>query len=87
MKLYVGNIAKGTTEAQLSELVKPFGATTSVEIAKDRSTGEIRGFGFVEFTNEADAKKAIEGLNGKDFNGQALKVNESRPKTAGAGAR
>lgn len=83
MKLYVGNIPKQVTEAQLSELVTPFGKPSSVSLAKDKGTGESRGFGFVEFGTDAEANAAILALNGKDFNGQALKVNESRPKGTG----
>jgi RNA recognition motif-containing protein len=68
------------TDAQLNDLMTPFGTTTSASVVKDRVTGVARGFGFVEFTNEAEAKAAITALNGKEINGRVLKVNESQPK-------
>ena len=80
MKLYLGNLSADTTDAQLSQLVAPFGKPTSAEMAKDRSSGQSRGFGFVEFNSEDEAKAAIAGLDGKEINGRVLKVNESRPK-------
>ncbi len=80
MKLYVGNIPKSMTDAQLNDLFKPFGTVGSASVVKDRNTGEARGFGFVEFGNDDEAKKAIAGLDGKDVGGRTIKVNESRPK-------
>jgi cold-inducible RNA-binding protein len=79
MRLYVGNIAPTTTEEQLKTLVSTFGTPESVKIVKER-TGEPRGFGFVEFKTEAEGRAAIAALDGKEFNGQALKVNEARPQ-------
>jgi cold-inducible RNA-binding protein len=87
MKLYVGNLSKQITDAQLSELATPFGSIVSAQVATERGGGESRGFGFIEFSNEAEARAAITGLDGKDVNGQALKVNEARPKNAPAGQR
>ena len=84
MKLYVGNVSKDITDAQFTDLLTPFGAAKEAHVAKDRGTGESRGFGFVEFQNDAEAQAAIAGLNGKEINGQVLKVNESQPK---AGSR
>ncbi|MGZ8811849.1 MAG: RNA recognition motif domain-containing protein [Thermoanaerobaculia bacterium] len=84
MRLYVGNIARTSTDEQLLALMVPFGTPEMAKIAKERS-GEPRGFGFVEFGSEAEGRAAIAGLDGKDFNGQILKVNEARPqKPAGA---
>ncbi len=80
MKLYVGNLSKQVTDAQLSELASPFGALLSAKVATDRTSGDSKGFGFIEFNNADEAKAAIAGLDGKEFNGQALKVNEARPK-------
>ena len=80
MKLYVGNLSKQVTDAQLNELAKPYGTVVSANVATDRASGESKGFGFVEFSNADDAKKAITGLDGRDVNGQALKVNEARPR-------
>jgi RNA recognition motif-containing protein len=85
MRLYVGNLAPSSTEQQLQTLVSQFGKAESVKIVTERTTGESRGFGFVEFPNDAEGKAAIAGLDGKDFNGQALKVNEARPQNTGGG--
>jgi cold-inducible RNA-binding protein len=81
VKLYVGNISKQTTDAQLNDLAKPFGTPSNARIARDKVNGESRGFGFVEFANDNEAKAAIAGLHGKEVDGKVLKVNESRPKT------
>ena len=83
MRLYVGNLPYETTDAQLKELVTVFGTPASAEVAKDRTTGQARGFGFVEFRNDEEARAAVEGLNGKDVNGRTLKVNEAKPRTLG----
>ena len=80
MKLYVGNLSKQVTDAQLNELATPFGTPLSANVATERSTGESKGFGFVEYSNDDEAKAAIAGLDGREVNGQALKVNESRPR-------
>ena len=80
MKLYVGNLSKQVTDAQLNDLAVPYGTLLSANVATERSTGESKGFGFVEFTNADDAQKAITGLDGRDVNGQALKVNEAKPR-------
>ena len=81
MKLYIGNLSTQVTDAQLNELATPYGALTSAEVVTERSTGDSRGFGFVEFSNADDARAAITGLDGRDVHGQALKVNEARPRT------
>lgn len=80
MKLHIGNMSKDLTDSELNELVTPFGATTSVEIAKNKE-GQSKGFGFVEYGDEAHARAAIAGLDGKEVRGQALKVSEARPRT------
>ncbi|HEX9406455.1 MAG TPA: RNA-binding protein [Thermoanaerobaculia bacterium] len=80
MKVYVGNLSKEMSEAQFTELVAPFGATNSVNLAKDRDTGASRGFGFVEYPNDEHARAAIQALNGKEVGGRVLRVNESQPK-------
>ncbi|HEX9493629.1 MAG TPA: RNA-binding protein [Thermoanaerobaculia bacterium] len=82
MKVYIGNLSNEIDDAKLAELVAPFGTTNSVNLIKDRVTGASRGFGFVEFPNDEQAKAAIAGLNGKDVGGRVLKVNESQPKGA-----
>ncbi len=87
MKLYVGNLPFETTDAQLNEMAKAFGAPSSAEVVKDKATGQTRGFGFVEFASADEARAAIAGLNGKDVNGRILKVSEARAKTPGAPRR
>ena len=81
MKLYVGNLSKQIDDAQLNELALPFGAIVSANVATERSSGASKGFGFVEYGNAEHARAAIAGLDGRDVNGQALKVNEAKPRT------
>ena len=76
-KLYVGNLSFPTTETELKELFGQSGSVETVRIITDRDTGRSKGFGFVEMEEGAD--HAIAQLNGKDFNGRALTVNEARP--------
>jgi RNA recognition motif-containing protein len=76
-KLYVGNLSFQTTESELKELFGRAGTVETVRIITDRDTGRSKGFGFVEM--EAGADKAIADINGKEFNGRALTVNEARP--------
>ena len=78
--LFVGNLAFQTTESDLRALFEPFGQVGRVHMAMDRETGRARGFGFVEMTNDVEAKSAIAALDGKEFAGRSLKVNEARPK-------
>lgn len=80
MKLYVGNLSKQITDAQLNDLAVPFGTVTSANVATERSSGASKGFGFVEFTSADEARAAMTGLDGKEVNGQALKVNEAKPR-------
>ena len=80
IKLYVGNLAFDTTSADLSELFSESGAVTSASIVTDRETGRSRGFGFVEMSDRAEGMAAISELNGTDFHGRDLTVNEARPK-------
>ena len=75
-KLYVGNLSFETTETELKELFCQVGSVETVRIITDRSTGGSRGFGFVEMQEGGD--KAIAAMNGKDFKGRALTVNEAR---------
>jgi cold-inducible RNA-binding protein len=83
--LFVGNMSFQTTEADLRALFESFGQITRVHLAMDRETGRARGFAFVEMPNDAEAAKAIAELDGKEFGGRNLKVNEARPKTEGRG--
>ena len=80
MKLYVGNLSKQVTDAQLNDLAVPYGTLVSANVATERSSGDSRGFGFVEFSNADEARAAITGLDGRDVHGQALKVNEAKPR-------
>ena len=80
MKLYVGNLSKQVTDAQLNELAAPYGTLLSATVATERDSGASKGFGFLEFGSDDEAKAAITGLDGRDVNGQPLKVNEARPR-------
>jgi RNA recognition motif-containing protein len=79
MNIYVGNLPFSTTAADLESLFGRYGSVESSAIINDRDTGRSRGFGFVEMPNDAGAK-AIEELDGSDYNGRNLKVNEARPR-------
>jgi RNA recognition motif-containing protein len=79
MNIYVGNLPFNTTAADLENLFGEYGAVDSAAIINDRETGRSRGFGFVEMPNDVGAK-AIQELDGADFNGRNLKVNEARPR-------
>ncbi|NQT02720.1 MAG: RNA-binding protein, partial [Planctomycetes bacterium] len=81
MNIYVGNLSNETTEDGLREAFEAFGQVESINIIKDRFSGESRGFGFVEMPSKQEAEKAIEEMNGKDLMGRAVNVNEARPKT------
>jgi len=80
MKLHVGNLSKQVTDAQLNDLAVPFGKVVSANVATERSSGESKGFGFVEFSSADEARAAITGLDGRDINGQSLKVSEAKPR-------
>lgn len=79
--LFVGNLNFQTTEADLRSLFEPYGQINRVHIATDRDTGRSRGFAFVDMVNDEEATRAIADLNGKEFGGRPLKVNEARPKS------
>jgi RNA recognition motif-containing protein len=85
MKLYVGNLPYSMDEGDLRDLFTPYGTPSSVAVIMDRGTGRSKGFGFVEFENDTEAKAAISALNGRDFNGRALTVSEARPRAEGGG--
>jgi cold-inducible RNA-binding protein len=84
--LFVGNLSFHTTEGELRTLFEPFGQITRIHIATDRETGRSRGFAFVEMSNDEEATRAMSALDGKDFGGRTIKVNEARPRSEG-GAR
>lgn len=79
MRLYVGGLPWSTTQDELRELFEKAGTVTSATIITDKFSGRSKGFGFVEMSSDAEAQKAIESLNGKDFGGRTLTVNEARP--------
>ena len=78
-KLYVGNLPFTATEEDVRELFSKQGTVEKVSLINDRDTGRPRGFGFVEMA-QADASRAMQALNGADFNGRALKVNEAQDR-------
>jgi RNA recognition motif-containing protein len=79
-KLYVGNLSFDTLEGELHDLFAGMGNVVSCELVVDRFTNKPRGFAFVEMGSQAEADKAVAELNGKDFQGRALRVNEARPR-------
>jgi RNA recognition motif-containing protein len=78
-KLYVGNLSFDTTDQELEAAFSEHGEVASATVVRDRDTDRSRGFGFVEFAQEADAKTAKEAMNGQDLGGRALKVDEAKP--------
>jgi RNA recognition motif-containing protein len=80
MNIFVGNLSFQTTQDELHAAFAQYGNVERVNIVTDRDTGQPRGFAFVEMTNQAEAMKAIEALNGQELNGRALNVNEARPR-------
>ncbi|MDP2598833.1 MAG: RNA-binding protein [Candidatus Liptonbacteria bacterium] len=81
-KLYVGGLPYTTTQDELQSAFAQAGTVTSATIIIDKMSGRSKGFGFVEFADDAEAEKAIEMWNGKDFGGRSLTVNEARPMEA-----
>ncbi|HEY2016841.1 MAG TPA: hypothetical protein VGH38_25225, partial [Bryobacteraceae bacterium] len=79
--IFVGNLSFSATEAMVRSLFEKYGPIDQINIVTDRDSGQPKGFGFVEMTNDADAAKAIAALNGYDLEGRTLTVNEARPKT------
>jgi RNA recognition motif-containing protein len=84
MNIYVANIPFKSTESELKQLFQQYGEVTSAKIVIDKMTNRSRGFGFIEMADNTSAKEAINTLNGADFNGKELVVNEARPKTEGS---
>ena len=80
MNIYVGNIKYEATEENLKDLFGQYGTVDSARIIFDRQTQRSKGFGFVEMPNQAEAEEAISELNGNDFMGRALKVNQARDR-------
>ncbi len=89
-KLYVGNLGYGVSNADLEQMFSAHGTVESAQVIEDRSTGQSKGFGFVEMGSDAEAQAAITALNGQDRDGRALTVNEAKPReprSGGGGGR
>ena len=80
MNIYCGNIAYSTSEDDLRDLFGRHGEVTAVRVITDRDTGRSKGFGLVEMSDDDQAKEAIQALDGNDFMGRDLRVNEARPR-------
>ena len=80
MNIYVGNLPYTANEDELKELFESHGEVTSVRIITDRDTGQSKGFGFIDMTNDDEATSAIEALEGAEFQGRNLRVNQSKPR-------
>lgn len=79
-KLYVGNLPRSADQLALEKKFGQCGTVESANLIKDRNSGESKGFGFIEMSSDAEAQKAIEELNGADFDGRPLTVNEAKPQ-------
>lgn len=80
MRLYVGNLGYDTTSADLERLFSQFGTVNKADVLTERGTGRSRGFGFVEMSSDEEARAAISALDGKEFGGRRLTVNEARAR-------
>ena len=83
--IFVGNLDFAATDSSVRSMFEQYGTVDRVNLVTDRDTGRSRGFAFVEMSQTAEADRAIAGLNGANFEGRALNVNEARPKTQGNG--
>ena len=79
-KLYIGNLPYSATESSVTEKFAESGTVESCKLISDRDTGRSKGFGFVEMATDAEARAAIENLNGVDYDGRPMKVNEAKPQ-------
>ena len=88
-KLYVGNLEHSVTDADLSQLFSQHGTIESATVIMDKMTGRSKGFGFVEMSSDQEAQAAIAALNGTEYDGRALTVNEAKPREprSGGGGR
>lgn len=80
MRIYVGSLSYSSSADDLRAAFEQFGAVDSADVIIDRETGRSKGFGFVEMPTEAEARAAIEALNGKELDGRVINVNEARPR-------
>jgi RNA recognition motif-containing protein len=85
LNLYVGNLPKTASEDDVRKLFEAHGQISQVKLIKDNFTGELRGFGFIEMPNGAEAQAAIKALDGSELEGRKLIVNEAKPKTSQPG--
>jgi len=85
MKIYVGNLPYKATEEELRAIFEAHGQVVSATIVKDKFSGQSKGFGFIEMGSREEAEEAISKLNGADFGGRRLNVNEARPRPEGGG--
>ena len=84
-KLYVGNLPYSATEEALSEKFGEFGQVESAKLIIDRDTGRSKGFGFIEMGSDSEAQAAIDALDGTDYEGRPLRVNEAKPQVTRSG--
>ena len=84
-KLYVGNLGYGVSSSDLEQLFTRHGSVDSAQVIEDRSTGQSKGFGFVEMGSDSEAQAAITALNGQDHDGRTLTVNEAKPREPRSG--
>jgi len=87
VNIYIGNLSREVTEDELRKAFEAFGQVSTVNIIKDRYSGESRGFAFVEMATKTEAQAAITGLNGTSLKERTLSVSEARPRTEGGGGR
>jgi RNA recognition motif-containing protein len=80
MNLYIGNLPYGVTEDDIRAKFSEFGELASIDLVMDRFTGESKGFGFIAYASNSDADKAIKTMNGAQFGGRTLKVNQAKPR-------
>lgn len=80
MNIYAGNLSYSVTDEDLKEIFGTYGEVSRANVISDRETGRSKGFGFVEMPVDAEAKQAIDSLNGKDLKGRNINVNEARPR-------
>jgi len=83
MNIYVGNLSREVTEEDLRQAFEALGQVESVNLIKDKFSGESRGFGFVQMPSKDEAQKALDEMNGKSLSGRSINVSEARPRTEG----
>lgn len=81
MSIYVGNLSFDATQDDINQVFAEYGTVRSVKVPTDRETGRVRGFAFVEMSEETEEQAAIDALDGAEWMGRTLKVNKARPRT------